>query len=83
MSIQVVLHAGPRQCGVSDYDGPAGGDGVRHRSLKTAAVRLNRQKPGKQKPSQTAAQEVRRSKSLADRRTVGWAARADRMTDTR
>lgn len=38
MLYQVVFDAGPRQCGVSDHDGPAGGDGVRHRGLEAAAV---------------------------------------------
>lgn len=58
---QVVLHAGPRQRGVSDHDGPAGGDGVRHGGPEAAAVRPDRQEPGEQEPSQAAAQEVRRS----------------------
>lgn len=57
--VQVVLNAGPRKRGVSDHDSPAGGDGVRHRSPETAAVRPDRQKPGEQKPSETAAPEVR------------------------
>lgn len=60
MCLQVIFNAGPRQCGVSDHDGPAGGDGVRHRSPEAAAVGPDRQKPGEQEPSQTAAQEVRR-----------------------
>ncbi|XP_044066590.1 plexin-A1-like isoform X3 [Siniperca chuatsi] len=54
---EVIFNAGPRQCGISDHDGPAGGDGVCHRSPETVAVRPDRQKPGEQKPSQTAAQE--------------------------
>lgn len=36
---QVFFNAGQRQCGVSDHDGPAGGDGVRHRSPEAAALR--------------------------------------------
>lgn len=60
MCLQVIFNAGPRQCGVSDHDGPAGGDGIRHRSPEAAAVGPDRQKPGEQEPSQTAAQEVRR-----------------------
>lgn len=56
---QVLLDAGQRQRGVSDHDGPAGGDGVRHRGAEAAAVRPDRPKPGEQKPSQAAAQEVR------------------------
>lgn len=60
MYFQVIFDAGPRQCGISDHDGPAGGDGVRHRGLETAAVRPHREKPGEQKPSQAAAQEVRK-----------------------
>ena len=59
MRFQVVFHAGPRQRGVSDHDGPAGGDGVRHRGPEAAAVRPDRQKPGEQKPPEAAAQEVR------------------------
>lgn len=59
MFFQVIFNAGPRQRGVSDHDGPAGGNGVRHRSPETAAVRPDRQKPGEQEPSQAAAQEVR------------------------
>lgn len=60
MHFQVIFNAGPRQCGISDHDGLAGGDGVRHRGLETAALRPNRQKPGEQEPSQTAAEEVRK-----------------------
>lgn len=58
-SHQVILNAGPRQRGVSDHDCAAGGDGVRHRRPEAAAVWPDRQKPGEQKPPQTAAQEVR------------------------
>lgn len=55
---QVLFDARPRQRGVTDHDGPAGGDGVRHRGPETAAVRPDRQEPGKQEPSQAAAAEV-------------------------
>lgn len=46
MYFQVIFNAGPRQCGISDHDSSAGGDGVRYRSPETAAVRPDRQKPG-------------------------------------
>lgn len=67
MRFQVIFYEGQRQRGVSDHDGPTGGDGVRHRCPQTAALRPDRQKPGEQKPSQTAAQEVR--ETWRDRKT--------------
>lgn len=60
MRCQVVFDAGSRQRGISDHDGPAGGDGVRHRGPETTAVWSDRQKPGEQKSPQTAAKEVRK-----------------------
>lgn len=59
MCFQVIFNAGQRQCSISDHDSPAGGDGVRHWSPETAVVRPDRQKPGEQKPPQTAAPKVR------------------------
>lgn len=38
MRCQVVFDAGSRQRGISDHDGPAGGDGVCHRGPETTAV---------------------------------------------
>lgn len=67
MHFQVIFNAGPRQCGISDHDSPAGGDGVRHRGLETAALRPNRPKPGEQKPSQAAAEEVRKIQRAVER----------------
>lgn len=72
MYFQVIFDAGPRQCGISDHDGPAGGDGVRHRGLETAAVRPHRQKPGEQKPSQAAAQEVRKIWREVEQIQLSW-----------
>lgn len=58
MLYQVIFDAGSRQRGISDHDGPAGGDGVRDRRPETTAMWSDRQKLGEQKSSQTAAKEV-------------------------
>lgn len=58
LSLQVLFNAWPRQRGLADHDGPAGGDGVRHGGPEAATVRPDRQEPGEQEPSQAAAAEV-------------------------
>lgn len=69
MPFQVIFDAWSRQRGISDHDGPARGDGVRHRGPETAAVWPDRQKLGEQKPPQAAAPEVR--KTLEDEGGIG------------